>query len=95
MRKRNSAKALKPIRPVVLVYPEGSWSELVPESSLQCEDSELRNWESDLRMSIFQMENIKDDLPFEPYFNIPWKVKNGGVLSRYRRSRTLIKIFQN
>lgn len=72
-----SINDLKPIQPLVLVFPEGSWSELVPDSSLECEDKQLRAWESALKIGIYQMENIKDDLPAEPFFNIPWDVKKG------------------
>jgi len=72
-----SINSLKPERPAILVSPEGSWAELIPAATLECEDEQLRAWELALRRSIFQMEVIKDDQPLEPYFNIPWEVKKG------------------
>mgnify|MGYP007107678938 CR=1 FL=1 len=33
---------LERVRPMILVFPEGSWRELLPESVLQCEGEEAR-----------------------------------------------------
>ena len=33
---------LKRLRPMILVFPEGSWRELLPQSVLQCEDETAR-----------------------------------------------------
>ncbi len=72
-----SINDLKPLRPAVLVFPEGSWKELIPDFSLECEDKLLREWEYTLKMEIYTMETIKDDKAFEPYLNIPWDIKKG------------------
>ena len=72
-----SINELNPLRPAILVFPEGSWKELIPDFSLECEDKQLREWEYTLKAEIYTMEVIKDDKAFEPYLNIPWDVKKG------------------
>ena len=57
--------------PPVFVSPEGSWGELVPESSLQCEDPFARQVEDELRRRIYRHEHIPDDTPIEDHFDIP------------------------
>ncbi len=69
--------ALEQTRPLILVEPEGSWEELVPDSALTCQDSQLRDWERALRMRIFQAEQIRDDAVIEPFFDLPWRVSIG------------------
>jgi hypothetical protein len=61
-KKHNS---LKGVRPMILVFPEGAWRELLPSSSLKCEDEKAREIEFDLRRKIYQHENINDDFPLE------------------------------
>jgi hypothetical protein len=55
--------SLKSTEPLLLIFPEGSWSELIPEESIVCEDTELRSLELDLRKRIFYAEHLKDDAP--------------------------------
>ncbi len=52
-------------RPMVLVFPEGSWRELLPESALQCEGAEARRMEWELRHRIYYDEHIPDDSVIE------------------------------
>jgi hypothetical protein len=66
---------LKPTRPVVLAQPEGAWRELVPDSSLLCEDALLRQWENGLRASLFRGRHIPDDEPVTGGVNVPWVTK--------------------
>jgi hypothetical protein len=66
---------LKPTRPVVLAQPEGAWTELVPDSSLQCRDPLPRSWERDLRSSLFRGQHIPDDEPVKGIVNVPWVTK--------------------
>lgn len=68
---------LRPERPVILAYPEGAWEELLPMSSMQCENEKLRRWENALRQQIYWWEHLRDDKAIEPYFNIGWHVKHG------------------
>jgi hypothetical protein len=76
---------LKPDRPIVLCFPEGSWCELLPDNVLECEDEKLRKWEMELKRKIYWWEYIKDDNAIEPYFNIPWciSVSDFGVEVKY------------
>ncbi len=69
--------ALKPTRPLVLVRPENGWNELVPESVLQCEDPQLREWEMMLRRYVFRHQHIADDWPLPRHFDISWVITWG------------------
>jgi hypothetical protein len=52
---------LRPERPMVLVFPEGSWRELLPDEQLQCRDPFCRGLEGDLRRRIYHGEILDDD----------------------------------
>ena len=69
--------ALQPTRPLLMVSPEGSWPEVVPDSQLQCVDKQLRGWEWSLRSRIYQAEVIQDDSIIEPYADFSWHVQIG------------------
>ena len=60
--------SLKADRPVVLLFPEGSWKELLPASKLETTDPLLREWEHELRSKIIWWENFRDDNALEPDF---------------------------
>ena len=53
--------ALRSTSPMILVFPEGSWRELLPDASLKCEESRARTIESNLRMRIYGFEHFQDD----------------------------------
>lgn len=57
--------------PPVFVSPEGSWVELIPPESLQCEDSFAREVELELKKRIFRWEKIRDDTPIEDHYDLP------------------------
>ncbi|MDP7395920.1 MAG: hypothetical protein QGF67_07515 [Lentisphaeria bacterium] len=69
--------ALTQTRPLVLVRPENGWTELVPESLLQCQDPRLREWEMVLRRHLFRHRHIPDDWPLPRHFDISWVMKWG------------------
>jgi hypothetical protein len=79
--------ALKPTRPVVLAQPEGAWTELVPDSALQCEDELLRGWEQQLRCSLFRGLSMPDDQPVTGTVYVQWvkDVSDWGVQTEYTR----------
>ncbi|MEW6749766.1 MAG: hypothetical protein AB1505_02160 [Candidatus Latescibacterota bacterium] len=52
---------LQPERPMVLVFPEGSWRELLPEEGLECCDPFCRGLEADLRRRIYHGNVLDDD----------------------------------
>jgi len=53
--------SLQPGRPLILIFPEGSWSELLPASALQCEDPAAREMEWELRHRIYTYEHFQSD----------------------------------
>jgi hypothetical protein len=53
--------ALKPVRPMILIFPEGSWREILPDSALRCEDKGARGTEWQLRARIYTFEHFQDD----------------------------------
>ncbi len=67
--------ALRPAKPMILCFPEGSWDELVSDRDCRCRDPQLRRWELTLRRRIFACEQIGDDQPVEPYFDLNWRVE--------------------
>ena len=71
--------ALKPERPLVAVYPERSWSEILPGSVLQCEHSHARDLENDLRMRIAHHQVINDDRPLHADILIGWSWDHTGI----------------
>ena len=65
--------SLKPERPMVLVFPEGSWLELIPSKDLACENKEARRIERMLRQRIYYHEHFQDDTVIGGEW-IVWKV---------------------
>lgn len=53
--------ALRPTKPMVLVFPEGGWVELLDDSELRCEDPLLRGWEHELRRRLYIAAHFNDD----------------------------------
>ena len=62
---------LKSTRPMVLVFPEGAWREMLPESMLKCESDFARGIERNFLMQIYYSEHLQDDNPIENIFNVP------------------------
>lgn len=56
---------LERVRPMILVFPEGAWRELLPASALHCTGEEARIIEWELRRRIYQHEHIHDDSVIE------------------------------
>jgi len=52
---------LRSQRPMVLVFPEGGWTELMPPEALTCEGEDARAIELDLRRRIYTFEHFADD----------------------------------
>jgi len=68
---------LRPERPIILCYPEGAWAEILPMSSMQCENVQLRGWELTLRSRLYWWEHLRDDNAIEPFFDLNWRVTAG------------------
>lgn len=69
---------LESTRPLVLVYPEGSWRELIPISKLVCTDNFAREIEWKLRARIYRYENIHDDMVIEKKWIVSKKITDTG-----------------
>lgn len=61
---------LEPIRPLIFISPEGAWDELLPPSSMECEDEDARGLEYGLRMRLYAAEHFSDDQQCDHYFNV-------------------------
>ena len=62
---------LKPTRPMVLVFPEGCWREMVFESDDLCEDPDSRGLEHLMRVYLYMWEHLRDDNVIEAVVHSP------------------------
>lgn len=70
--------ALQPVRPLILVFPEGSWSELLPDTALTCEGEAARRMEWQLRVRLYYRDHLKDDTVIEKEWKVGKVVRNSG-----------------
>lgn len=61
---------LERVRPMVLVFPERSWQELIPEDALQCADARARTHELNLRRKLYYYNSIHDDTVIEGTYTV-------------------------
>ena len=57
--------------PLVFIDPENSWDEIIPPHTLQCSNTQAREWERRLAKEIHWAEVLKDDKVIEPFFDVP------------------------
>jgi hypothetical protein len=69
---------LQRVRPMVLVFPEGSWRELLPEAGMLCEGQEARQIEWRLRSRIYHHEHLHDDTVIEGTWTVNKQVTTTG-----------------
>lgn len=69
---------LEPGRPMLLVFPEGAWRELMPVETFACEGEEARGIERMLRQRIYYHEHLNDDTVVHAYLDVPKVVTNSG-----------------
>jgi hypothetical protein len=50
---------------MMLVFPEGAWEELLPESALHCQDGQARQIEWSLRSRLYTYHHFQDDTVLE------------------------------
>jgi hypothetical protein len=81
---------LERVRPMVLVFPEGSWRELLPSSACLCENSEARSIEWNLRSRIYYHEHIPSDNVVEKEWVVhkAVHVTDWGLVARHKPSTT-------
>lgn len=65
-------------KPMILVFPEGAWRELVPADSLVCEDVQAREIEWKLRAKIYKQEHIGDDSVAERSWYVSKRISDTG-----------------
>ena len=72
---------LEKVKPMVLVFPECSWPEILPDSVLQCANDLARAYEKHLRQRIYYWEHLRDDNVTEPWIKIPlaWRSTGWGL----------------
>jgi len=70
--------ALAPGRPLLLIFPEGAWRELLPESGLRCVGEEPRRMELQLRQSLYCHEHFQDDTVIEREWPVHKVVRETG-----------------
>lgn len=69
--------ALKGERPMVLAETQGVLDEIIPLSSLECQEDWARVLERNLKEKIFLYEEVRDDTVIEPYIKYNWFVEIG------------------
>jgi hypothetical protein len=69
---------LERVRPMILVFPEGAWRELLPQSALQCEDATARGMEWTLRSRLYYHEHLYDDTVIEKEWIVHKAVRTTG-----------------
>jgi hypothetical protein len=74
--KRHNDK--KPGRPMILVFPEGSWHELLPDTMLVCEGDAARRYEWELLHRIYQHEHFDCDNVVTDELVVPKAIRSSG-----------------
>ena len=69
---------LERVRPMVLIFPEGSWREMLPRSEMACEPGLAQDYEYDLRIRLYYWEHMEDDNVIEPIVQSPIIMHNTG-----------------
>jgi hypothetical protein len=79
---------LEKTRPVVFCDPENGWNEIITETQMECRGKLARRWEMDLRKEIFWGEEMGDDKPVEPFFDVPYTAApdDWGLQAVYHRT---------
>lgn len=70
--------SLRSRAPMMLIFPEGSWMELIPEESLSCAGEHARSIESSLRQRIYSFGHFKDDTVIEAEWVVDGAVSTTG-----------------
>ena len=70
--------SLRPGRPMILIFPEGAWRELLPEMGLRCTEEEARRMELALRRALYYHEYFHDDTVIEREWPVHKVVRETG-----------------
>lgn len=66
------------VRPMILLFPEGAWRELLPQSVCTCQGEAARGMEWNLRHRIYTHEHFDDDTVIEATWPVGAVVRNDG-----------------
>lgn len=69
---------LKKTRPLVLIFPENSWEQILGTEKLQITSLFWKQWEWYLRHLIYRHQNFTDDFVIEPVLYINKIIRNSG-----------------
>ncbi len=70
--------SLRSTYPLMLIFPEGSWAELIPDSLLQSSDENVREMEHALRRRIYGYEHFQDNMVVEKEWIVEKCIRNTG-----------------
>ncbi len=70
--------SLERVRPMILVFPEGAWREMLPESELQCSHPTARSVEDYLRGRIVYFNQLHDDTVIEDEYVVRKAISSTG-----------------
>lgn len=70
--------SLRSTYPMMLVFPEGSWGEILPGSALACATDQARGIEWTLRARIYGFEHFQDDTVVEKEWGVGRGIRNSG-----------------
>jgi len=69
---------LERVRPMILIFPEGCWIEILPHDTLECQNDNARGFEWPLKSRIIQHEDLRDDTVIEKTWVIGKVIRNSG-----------------
>lgn len=61
---------------MVFVFPDGAWTELLPESALECETPVARAAERELHRRLIRHQYIRDDVPITAEIEVKKAITN-------------------
>jgi hypothetical protein len=70
--------SLRSTRPMMLVFPEGAWTELLPKTAMLCRDPAAREIEWSLRARLYAYRHFQDDTVVEPEWIVPAVISDTG-----------------
>ena len=79
IRRWKDHNSLKPGRPMMLIFPEGSWEEIAPSNSvLKCENPLLRGYELGFRRQLHEQRHFNSDNVLDGTLDVSKKISNTG-----------------
>ena len=70
--------SLRSIYPMMLIFPEGAWTELLPRDEMLCRDAAAREIEWSLRARLYTCHHFQDDTVVEPEWIVNAAISDTG-----------------